>query len=264
MTMDDSMLAPFHKDLNRSAHLLRLVKKFREFAATPIPPDTSDASSNWDAAKELHSAASLVRTDLPILAGSIHLYVCGRFEYFVRELVTAVGDEIAASSTDYASLPTVVRAELWNRTLDVAQNPQRYGHSSSTAEQLLVTLSQSLQPAVTGMPVQISSAVLAVTESNMHSRVLAELFKRVNISSVWPEVGKQVSMKLYLQKSGDGESTQAAQAMLDQMMKDRNGIAHPTSTTTFPDPDQVLNALEYLRVLSQILVDLSKIPRPSN
>jgi hypothetical protein len=264
MAMDDSMLVPFHNDLNRSSHLLRLVKEFREFAALPIPPDISNGSISWPLAEELHSAASLVRTDLPILAGSIHLYVCGRFEYFVRELVTAVGDEIAANSADYTSLPAVVRTELWQRTLDVAQNPQRYGHTTSTAEQLLVTLSQSFQPAVAGTPVQISSPVLAVTESNMHSRMLTEVFRRVNISSVWPEIGKQAAMKLYLSKSVDGECTQAAQGKLDQMMKDRNGIAHPTSATTFPDPDQVLNAIEYLRVLSQVLVDLSKIPRTSS
>ena len=259
--MDDSMLVPFHNDLQRAAHLLRLIKDFRDFAATPVPTEIASGCPSWQSAEDLHSAASHVRTDLPIFAGSIHLYVCGRFEYFIRELITAIGDEIAASSTDYATLPAVVRDELKNRTLEIAQNPHRYGYNQSAAEQLLITLSRSFQPAAAGVPVQISSALLSVTESNMHSRMMADVFKRVNIPSVWPEVGKQASMKSHLNKSTDGECTNEAQAQLDKAMKDRNGIAHPTSATTFPDADQVLKVVEYLRVLSQVLVDLSKVPR---
>lgn len=262
--MDDSMLQPFHNDLTRSSHLLQLIKDFRDFAAAPMPPGILNDSVSWEPAQGLHFTASRVRTDLPILAGSIHLYICGRFEYFARELVTAVADAIAASSADYESLPAVVRGELRSKTLDIAQNPSRYGHTSSTAEQLLVTLAQSFQPAVPGVPVQISSEILAVTDSNMHSRTLSDLFKRVNIPSVWPEIGKQASMKTHLNKSQDGECTSAAQGLLDRMMKDRNGIAHPTSATTFPDPDRVLDGLEYLRVLSQVLVDLCKVPRTSS
>lgn len=263
MTMDDSMLGSFHKDLERSAHLLRLIKQFRDFAAASVPPNTSDLLNAWTAAVDLHAKATVVRTDLPILAGSIHLYICGRFEYFVRELITAVGDEIAVSAVDYEALPSVVREELRNRTLEIAQNPQRYGHTPSSAETLLVTLVQSFQPIATGDGVQISSEVLAVTESNMHSRTLSDLFKRINIPNVWPEIGKQASMKSHLNKSQDGECTKTAQGRLDKMMKDRNGIAHPTSATTFPDPDQVLTALDYLQVLSRVLVDLCKVPRTS-
>lgn len=263
MSLDISMLNPFHADLDRSGHLLRLVKQFREFAADPVPDATPEGDSQWEAAEKLHGSAALVRTDLPILAGSIMLYICGRFEFFVRELIASIGDEIASTSADYDSLPAALRAELLARTLEVAQNPQRFGHTPSSAEKLLVTLSESFQPHEAGKPVLISSSVLAVTEANMTQRMLSDVFKRVNIASIWPEIGKQAAMKVHLNKSTDSECTKAAQNELDRMMKERNGVAHPTGTTTFPDPDQVLSAVEFLRVLSSTLVDLAKIPRVS-
>lgn len=261
MPLDDSMLSTFHADLDRSSHLLNLVKDFKSFAAAPFPQRGHDNADDWDTAGKLHSSAARIRTDLPILSGSMLLYVCGRFEFLVQELISAIGDELAASVPDYESLPQVVRSELTSRTLDIAKNPHRFGHTKLSAEQLLVTLSRSFQPHITGDPVLISSEVLTLTESNMSSRMLTDIFKRVNIPAIWPEIGKQAHMKVHLGKNADGACTNEATGQLDRMMKARNGIAHPTSTTTFPDPDQVLANIEYLRVLSTTLVDLSKIPR---
>ena len=77
MALDDSMLSSFHQDLNRSAHLLRLIKEFREFAAMQVESEAPDGSVVWESARALHATAATVRTDLPVLAGSILLYICG-------------------------------------------------------------------------------------------------------------------------------------------------------------------------------------------
>jgi len=255
------MLAQFHLDLDRAGHLLRLIKEFRTFAGGAVPPEVIDGSITWTESTDLIDTANQVRTDLPILAGSILLYVCGRFEYFVRELLAAMADDLAANATVYSDLPESVRSELMSGTLEVAKNRHRFGYTTSAVEQLLISLAKSLDVPVPGDPVSISSRVLSLTEANMNSRTLGDIFKRVNISGIWSEIGKQAPLKTYLAKVTDGDCTAEAMIRLDKMMTDRNGIAHPTGTTTFPDPDQVIESSEFLRVLSSTLVDLSRVPR---
>ena len=38
------------------------------------------------------------------------------------------------------------------------------------------------------------------------------------------------------------------------LVEERNKVAHPTATTTFPDPDQVLAGIDFLEMLSTVLV----------
>jgi len=38
-------------------------------------------------------------------------------------------------------------------------------------------------------------------------------------------------------------------------------FAHPTCATSFPDTDSVLDSSELLKVVSQVLVDLARVPR---
>jgi hypothetical protein len=260
MAQLDMVLNQFHADLRRAGHLLRLVKEFRQFAGSSVPDEVQNGTVPWTEAVELAGAAPHVRTDLPVLSGSLLLYICGRFEYFVREVVVALADEIAAKVDVYSDLPEPVRKELRTRTLDVALNPRRFGFTATEAEQLLVVLGKNLDSSGTVESVSISSRVLAVTDSNMNSRTLVDMFKRVARSDFWVDIGKQARLKAHLSASVDKECTQEAQSRLDTIMKERNGIAHPTSGTHFPDPDQVLSSAEFLKVLSEVIVDLARVP----
>jgi hypothetical protein len=172
----------------------------------------------------------------------------------------AVGDEQAANAATYQDLPESVRTELFNRTLEVAQSPSKYNFEAADAAKMIKVLGDSLNP-VAGASVLVETRLLAITESNMHSRMMAEIFKRVGIQQVWRELGKQAPLKTYLGEADDGQCTAAASARIDALMKERNGIAHPTASTTFPDPDQVRDTVAFLRVLSRVLVDLALIPR---
>jgi hypothetical protein len=83
--------------------------------------------------------------------------------------------------------------------------------------------------------------------------------KRVGMGEFWKDVGKQASVKLALEKTADGETTAEAMARLNAIMDERNQVAHPTGTTTFPDPDQVLNAARFLKTLASTTVELAKV-----
>jgi RiboL-PSP-HEPN len=253
----------FHQDLERAEHLLRLVKSFREFGTSSPPAQMSDGSVEWAEALNLAEAAPKVRTDLPLLSGSLLLYVCGRFEYFVRELIVALADDMAANVQNYSDLPERLRTELELRTLEVAQNPRKYGYEPNHARQCLVLHASNLSATSgpTSASITISSRVLTITDANMNSRMLADLFKRVNIVDLWSDLGKQAPLKAKLGKAGDKECTGEAVSLLDEMMRDRNSIAHPSGSFSFPDPDQVLESVDFLKTLSVVLVDVVQVPR---
>ena len=250
----------FHDDLDRARDLLELIRKFKAFAGSAVPVQIANGMVSWAEAADLTSIAPQVRTDLPLMSGSILLYVCGRFENFVREVVMAVGDEYATKASSYAVLPESVRSELLNRTLEVAKSPTKYHFKESDTAHLIKVLSDSLNPAP-GAPVVVETRLLAITDANMHSRMFAEIFKRVGMDNVWQELGKQAPLKAHLGETADAQCRSAATARIDAIMRERNGIAHPTASTSFPDPDQVQDVVEFLRVLSKVAVDLALIPR---
>ena len=260
MTALDEVLEEFHTDLERAEHLLGLIKAFRAFAAANPPDEIASGAVHWPEAVELRASAAALRTDLPVLSGSLLLYICGRFEFFIREVVTSLADDLTGRAATFNDLPARVQEELRARTLDVAQSPAKYGYTKDAADQLLFDLTKILVEPTSPM-VGLSSRVLSITESNMHSRAVADVLKRVNISDLWNELGKQAPLKVLFSDGAERQCTVAVTSRLDLIMQERNGVAHPTASTTFPDPDQVLDSVEFFRVLSRVMVDVVKVPR---
>jgi hypothetical protein len=46
---------------------------------------------------------------------------------------------------------------------------------------------------------------------------------------------------------------------LNEILEERNQIAHPTSTTQFPDADKVLKVATFLKILAANTVELAKV-----
>lgn len=256
MSLLDQVFGDFKADVERAEHLLSLVKDFKDFGAS-TPPNSPAAVDLWPTACALHEASKLRRTDLPLLSGSLQLYLAGRFEYCIRQVVEVVADEISNRATKYADLPESIRVELKNRTIEIIQNPRRYGYDEGQADALLASL--VLSKATTKPPLNISSSVLSLTDSNMKDRVLSDILKRVGMQDFWSSVGKQTAMKLALNQTTDSETTKEAQTRLNAIMDERNQVAHPTANTVFPDPDQVLRSARFLKTLASTTVDLSKV-----
>lgn len=257
MSALDPVLADFKADVERAEHLLSLVKTFREFGASTPPVTAAGQPDAWPAAKSLHEASAERRTDLPVLSGSLQLYLAGRFEYCIRQIVEVVADEIGARAEKFADLPESLRSELKTRTLEVVQSPRCYGYDESEADALLAALVAS--KAALASPVPIASKVLTLTEANMRDRLMADVLKRVGMTEFWINLGKQAPVKLELEQTADGETTKAAQARLNSIMDERNQVAHPTASTHFPDPDQVLKSARFLKMLASTTVDLAKV-----
>lgn len=257
MSLLDQVFSDFNADVGRAEHLLSLIKNFKDFGASTPPGTPAVAADPWPTATALYEASKLRRTDLPLLSGSLQLYLAGRFEYCIRQVVEVVADEISNRATKYTDLPEPIRSELKNRTIEIIQNPRRHGYDEGQADALLSALVES--KATTSPPVVISSSVLSLTDSNMRDRVLSDILKRVGMQDFWSNVGKQAAVKLALDQTTDGETTKEAQARLNAIMDERNQVAHPTASTIFPDPDQVLRSALFLKTLASTTVDLAKV-----
>ncbi|WP_198013139.1 HEPN domain-containing protein, partial [Citrifermentans bremense] len=257
MTVLNEVLREFRGDAERVEHLLKLVKTFRDFGASTAPPAVVDGTAPWPQALSLKEESHQRRTDLPVLSGSLLLYLAGRFEFFIRQVVQILADEIAGRAASYVALPQKLRTELKNLTLEVALRPSRYGFTEAEADVLLSSLVGNQRG--TTMPLSISSDVLTITESNMRPKVLADLMKRVGMNDYWQELGKQAKVKLHIAKTVDGEASAEAQSRLNALMEDRNQIAHPTNTTNFPDTDQVLKNAEFLQIIAEVTVEIVSV-----
>lgn len=246
-------LAEFVKDLDRVGQLLDLINVFREFAAHETEPS--------EYAGDLWVAAQRVRTDLPILSGSLLLYLCGRFEYFARELVGAMVDDLVDKTATYAELPDPLRKEYLHRTLSINVNPSKFDHTSATAAALAAELANNLAGNNDGSGLRVDAAAITITESNMNPGTLVDLFRRVGVPSLWETLGKQLPLKTYLDEVTDAGCKAAAMVRLEDIMKERNKVAHPTGDTAFPDVAAVQNTAQYFRIIAQVLVELALAPR---
>lgn len=242
--------AVFENDLQRLENLLELMKQLRAFGSVSVG-EMAAGESFADAALELRGRLRGAGPDLPVFAGTLLLYLAGRFEFFVREIFEALCDEMAARCNSLSDLPDKMRQGLIKQTAEVVGSPGRYGFDEIEVRTFVITLASNMT--ANGGLGRINSACLSITERNMTATMLAELFKRAGVDSLWPDVGKQAPMKIFFAADRDSTATKEAQTRLDEIMNVRNRLAHPSGSTTFPDFDQVLGHLRFLRTLASVL-----------
>jgi hypothetical protein len=248
-------LDDFEKDIGRVEQLLRLIYTFRDFAGQAAPELAGPA-------QELYEAAQSARTDLPVLSGSLLLYLCGRFEYFVRELVGSIVDDLIDKAAAYEELPIHLRKEVLTRTLQINLNPSKFNHTVASASALAAQLANNLSGRIdNSASMFVDSSTVTITESNMRPDVLVDLFKRVGITGLWDTLGKQLTLKSFLDEATDDGCKKAAVARLDDIMSERNKVAHPIGDVVFPDAAIVEEIAHYFRVLAQVLLELALAPR---
>lgn len=247
----------FRSDLDRFEHLLQIVKSLRDFGATSVPQEVHDGTVPWGEAAELLGHAQQRHTDMPIFSGSLLLYLSGRFEYFFRAAVEAAAEEIAGACSTFSELPDSFQKALIQRTADATQNSRRYGYDQIEVAALINNLANNLN-ATTDVGT-INAATLTLTDSNLRPDAAQELLTRIALKSYWVEAGKQSKLKFELQTSNDTETKDAARRRLNEIMDERNSVAHPTAGTNFPDPDKVLAYSRFLRILGDCTVDILRV-----
>jgi hypothetical protein len=93
----------------------------------------------------------------------------------------------------------------------------------------------------------------------MWPETMADLFKRVGVTKLWEDIGKQSAMKVHCEIEAEHQVSREAKSRLSRLMGERNQIAHPTGTVTFPDTDGLGEHIRFLSVLAKVLADICRV-----
>lgn len=257
--MPDPLAPPleeFQNDLGRIEKLLALIDEFRAFGSVTVDA-TEYADAFTTSALTLRTSVRAQGNEFPILSGTLLLFVAGRFEHFVRMAFEALCEAFAAKCNKFEQLPEKMRSSLVQWSAEVLSKPSKYGFDEIRTQAVVHNLSGNLN-GVSGVGA-INANCLSITEQNMHPGVLSELYKRIGIQSLWPELSKQARLKMYFELERDADVERSAKAALENLMTERNAVAHPNSSPTFPDVERVRQHVAYLRVLAEVLTEVCRV-----
>ena len=248
----NSALEDFHNDLGRIERLIKLTESLKEFGDVNMPEHNLEG--------DLFNAASQLREDVrkssalfPVLSGTLLLYISGRFENFTRMTFETLCDMYAGKCKKFDELPEKMQSGLVYYTSLVMPNPKKFGFDSIQVSTFIKNMSNNMS-AEKDLG-DINSKCLSITEANMGSAMLHDLFSRVSITTLWQEIGKQATLKMYFETSVDADASTKAKKVLDDIMGIRNKIAHPNGESEFPDASAVLKNIEYLKILASEIVN---------
>jgi len=243
----------FSSILDNSELMIEVIDSFKAFASKTKPESLPD-NEYYESSSIAYDKAKATSLGFTVLTGTLLLYIAGQFEQFIKECMKIVADEYAAKCSVFTDLPESTQASLIRLTSEAILKPTAYNYSKDDIPRLVSQLAATIN-AKDGL-VEINKDCLVYTDTNMRPDALSDILKRFEIKDVWKDISKQLSMKTYLGTDNDVETEKKAREMLNEIMEERNKIAHPSSNPEFPDGGKVKKYLTYLRELSKVFSEL--------
>jgi len=244
------ILADFFEDLSRVTKLLTLLENLSKAPApSSDPQNTINDEINPEVAAILLTCHD-AKVAFPILCGAMLLYLSGRFEYFARELFEDMCSEFSKNCKYYEKLPKELRENLVKFTALVIPDSRKYGHGDGAIKTFVHNLADNLG----GKEIsEINVQCLSVTNTNMRSDVLSDLFGRAGIKNLWETLGQQTALKAFFHEFAPQLVSKKAKDRLDELMQLRNKVAHPSGSFVWPAIEDIRQHVEFLKVLSSTL-----------
>src|SRR5947207_6445581 len=112
---------------------------------------------------------------MPILTGTLLLYLAGRLENFVKETFEDLCDGLVSECGDFTHLPKPMQENLVRFTAEVIASPRKFGHAENGVIAFVNTLADNLNR----RPLNgVNSKCLSITTENMWPDTLNEMFVR--------------------------------------------------------------------------------------
>lgn len=272
----DELFAEYKLDLEKIRAFLELIDLVKQFASfdDSILRASNEQGATVEPKLEGGSTATLIeknidntlpslllvakssKANLPVLSGTLVLYLCGRFEYYVRSVFEELSMQIATRCGTYERLPREMKKELINMTAEVISNPRKYGHAENGVTSFVENLYKNLKNNDVST---INFQCLSITFENMRAETLEKLFSKAGLKAIWENLGAQNELRLYFETNEVAQARSKAQTLLDEIMTIRNNIAHPSNDTTFPDSSKVTEFLNFFEMLASTIKDCAKV-----
>jgi hypothetical protein len=241
-------LPEFKSSLDKMETLLVLTDAIKDFSAVPITDYDGDKNL-----VHLNELARENRLNFPVLNGTLLLYVVGQFESFVKLTFEELCTNISQKAERFSHLPKEMRENLIKYTAEVISNPRKYGHADLGVRAFVKTLSDNLSDEK--YLETINSNCISITNENMRPQILKDLFKRVGIKNIWDKISEQAKLQLFFETHDSSVARKMAENLLNKIMDVRNGVAHPSSSFSWPDHEFIKNGIIFLGVLGEVLVE---------
>lgn len=254
----DPIVTDFDSDLNKVTAQLDFIESVRKFTSyIPEHDDPSLVTPFGIQALAIHDVAKCVHSNLPLASGTLILYTCGRFEAMARMLFEDLCQRLASNAGSFARLPKKMRMNLPIFTAKVISDPRKYGHAENGVRAFVTTLASNL--AVDATVERVNHECLSLTEANMRADVLADLFGRIGVISIWSQISEQATLKAFFSEADSKQVETKARRKLDDLMELRNRIAHPSGELEWPSVDSLRNYIQFLRLLARSMSELTYV-----
>lgn len=247
----DPIAKEFGDDLERILGQVHLIDLLASFIAYEAPYIDDESFDFFHCVSNVQSKIKANHANFPIARGTLILYTCGRFESMVRTMFEDLCQRLVSSAKEYRRLPKKMQENLPLFTAKVIAEPRKYGHAEGGVRTFVSILAKNLQPNATVE--EVNHQCLSITDANMKSEVLAELFGRVGAGDVWKLVAQQLSMRTFFKDADVGAVESKAKKMLNDLMDIRNKIAHPSGSFDWPSSEYLRDTINFLKLLAKVL-----------
>lgn len=250
----DPIAKEFNDDLERILGQVLLIDLLASFAAYETPYIDDESFDFFHCASNVQSTIRTNHANFPIARGTLVLYTCGRFESMVRTMFEDLCQRLVSNAKEYKHLPRKMQENLPLYTAKVIAEPRKYGHAENGVRTFVSTLAKNLQP--NAAVEEVNHQCLSITDANMKSEVLAELFGRVGAVDVWKLVAQQLPMRTFFKEADIGTVESKAKKALNDLMEMRNRIAHPSGGFDWPSSEYIRDTISFLKILAKVLGEI--------
>ncbi|WP_444660071.1 HEPN domain-containing protein [Flavobacterium columnare] len=246
-------LDDFHRDLDDIRNTFSVLRTLEELRTIEQPTELI-SSTFVEKALELHPLVDTARNGMAKIPGIFILYIGGRFEDYVKTIFEEFAIQFAQKHPDYSSLPSKFQTSIVQDTSLVIASPRKFGYGDIMQKTFIENLFKNVIGNDFGT---INHQCLSITEGNMRSEILSDLFSKISISNIWNDIGQQLAVRTFFETTDSTSATSQARKYLDEFMNLRNQVAHPSGGSfTWPSYDDVIKHINYFKVMSPVLLDL--------
>jgi len=250
----DEIYIQFLADLEDIEHSLACMKDMENFSEQNILENINDRDDFLKKAVLFQDSLKKSKFGFSKIPGTLILYICGRYENFIKSLIEEYSIRLASKHNSFTNFPQKFKETIVKNTAIVVQNPSKFGFDETNRNKFINNLSKNINENDFS---NINHKCISITEGNLRSTTVSELFKIVGIEKIWEEVSKQAKLKTHFSTEADKDAKREATQLLDKLMRFRNEIAHPSdSSFTWPSIENVIDYIYFLKTLAEALKDI--------
>ncbi|WP_289239659.1 HEPN domain-containing protein [Pseudomonas sp. FEMGT703P] len=254
----DPIIVEYENDLDKICSQLDFIESLKKFNSANTPLGNSCCEQEFIAeALIIHEGTKRVHGNLTLVAGTLVLYTCGRFEAMTRTLFEDLCQRLVSKAGEFSRLPKKMRTNLPIFTAKVISEPRRYGHAENGVRSFVSTLASNLEP--NARISKVNHECLSITETNMRADALSDLFSRIGAEKIWTGISEQAAIKSYFEESDTSKVEAKARKKLNDLMDIRNRIAHPSGEFEWPSTHTIKDYVKFLRLIAKAMGEIMSL-----